>query len=210
MHTTPPIISLVPEALEEAVRLDFARYKKALQPIHQEYVRHVSEEDMALSLPTAVCLMLLCGILRPASALDLGSGFSSWVLRHCRREFDLLDMEVLSVDTDPAWLEKSARWVEAQGLGDTGFALWDQAPDRAFDLVLFDVERPPSRNGYLPRTLRRFCSRKTHLLLDDLHMPSYRIFVHETLSGFNYRHVDCRRWTTDRFGRFASLFTEIG
>ncbi len=162
-----------------------------------------------MSLNSAVTLVLLCKVLRPSSALDLGSGFSSWVLRFCRREFGLDNMEILSVDTHEGWLSKSADWVAAQGLDSRGFALWQDAEDRPYDLVLLDIERPPSRNGYLPHTLTRFCSPGTHLVLDDLHVPSYRLFVHETLAAHNYRHVDLKRFTIDRFGRYASVYTDI-
>jgi len=191
--------------LEALVSNDFSRTKKSLAEAHADYVARVSSEDMALSLQTAALLRLLCRLLRPASVLDLGSGFSSYVLRRARAE-DGGAMLVRSVDTDAAWLQRSREYVREKGLPDDGFALWGELPDQPFDLVLLDVERPPQRNGFLMPTLQRFCRPQTALLLDDLHMPGFRVFALETFMGFSYCHVDCRRYTTDRFGRFASLF----
>lgn len=191
--------------LDALVTNEFARRKKALGPTHQDYVARVSSEDMALSLQTAVVLQLLCKLLQPASVLDVGSGFSSYVLRHMRAE-EQGPARLLSLDTDPAWLERSRTYVREQGLEDDGFCLWSEAGEEVFDLVLLDVERPPQRNGYLAPTLQRFCRSKTALLLDDLHMPSYRIYALETLMQTTFCHVDCRRYTMDRFGRWASLF----
>lgn len=191
--------------LEALVAEEFNKRKKALATAHQEYVQSVSSEDMAVSLQTAVLLQLVCRLLAPASVLDLGSGFSSYVLRRQRQE-EGLAMRVLSLDTNPAWLERSQEYVRQQGLGDEGFGLWDAADDEVFDLVFLDIERPPQRNSFVPPTLQRFCRNHTALLLDDLHMSGYRLYVLETLLQGSFCHLDCRRYTMDRFGRWASLF----
>lgn len=194
--------------LADRVTRDFAKSKKALAPAHKDYTNRVSSEDMAVSLQTATLLHLLCRLVRPRSVLDLGSGFSSYVLRRTRAEHGL-EMRLLSLDTDPEWLERSREYTREQGLPDDGFELWDEARDAVFDLVFLDMERPPRRNGFVMPTLQRFCRPGTLLLLDDLHMTGYRTFVLETLMGFSYCHLDCRCYTMDRFGRWASLFVQI-
>ncbi len=191
--------------LEALVADEFNKRKKALKAAHQEYVASISSEDMAVSLQTAVLLQLLCKLLAPASVLDLGSGFSSYALRRLRAE-EGRDFRILSLDTDAAWLERSQEYARRQGLADEGFALWNAADDEIFDLVFLDIERPPQRNGFVSATLQRFCRSHTALLLDDLHQPSYRIYVLETLLQASFCHLDCRRYTMDRFGRWASLF----
>ncbi len=201
-------VDQVAQTLATAVTTGFSRRKKELAPLHEHYVREVSSEDMALSLQTAVLLELLCEVLQPRRALDLGSGFSSFILRRAGQRLGF-PQEVLSLDTDPAWLERSRAYVREQGLSDTGFGLWDSAPESGhgvFDLVFFDMDRPPARNGFLPSVLQRHCRPGTALLLDDLHMPGFRVFALDTLMAVNLVHVDCRRYTMDRFGRYASLF----
>ncbi len=192
-------------ALQAAVTQEFSKRKKALAATHQDYVTRVSSEDMALSLQTGVLLQILCSVLHPRSVLDVGSGFSSFVLRQERARRDN-GLRVLSLDTDADWLERSRAYVREQGLDDDSFALWDAAQEEPFDLVLFDVERPPQRNAFLMPMLRKFCRPGTAVLLDDLHMSGFRVFALETLLGFSYGHVDCRSYTMDRFGRYASLF----
>lgn len=203
-------------ALYAEVAASFARRKKALTPAYERYVSEISSDDMALSLHASVLLDIICDVFSPASALDVGSGFSSYVLRLASaRKGGAL--RVYSLDTDAAWLERSRAWIKEQGLEDTGFGTWTapgEAPQiswdgGALDLVLLDAERPPQRNGFLLPVLERYCSPDTALLLDDLHMPSWRLFALETLMTHNFCHVDCKRHTLDRYGRYASLFLEI-
>src|SRR5437870_128740 len=58
-----------------------ARYERRLLPYYREYVSMISSETMCISLELASFLLAICDFCRPRRVVDLGSGFSSVVLR---------------------------------------------------------------------------------------------------------------------------------
>src|SRR5581483_11179383 len=70
---------------------------KRLAPAYADYIARVSPDPIAVALPLATFLGVLCEQLRPQRILDLGSGFSSYVFRASAAP------EVWSLDQSPAW-----------------------------------------------------------------------------------------------------------
>ena len=57
------------------------RYETLYEKFMKNTTSTVSSKGMALSLETAALVLLLCEIKQPKTIVDLGSGFSSYVLR---------------------------------------------------------------------------------------------------------------------------------
>ena len=55
--------------------------RRALGPSYIDYVFTVSGAEHAISLPLGAFVLTACETLGPTAAIDLGSGFSSYVLR---------------------------------------------------------------------------------------------------------------------------------
>jgi predicted O-methyltransferase YrrM len=134
---------------------------------------------------------------------DLGSGFSSFVLRrfaagrsgHTR---------VVSADDDPDWLEKTAGFLASSGLPADDLVQWSDfaaVPER-FDLVLYDLGHWQRRFDALPRALASL-ARGGLIILDDLHVERYRELVEQVLEAASLRPYDLEPYTADELGRFA-------
>src|SRR5262249_9200345 len=114
--------------------------RRHLAPAHERYTGSVSAAEWAVSLETAALLRGLCVLMKPAAVLDLGSGFSSFVLRDYAREAGER-CTVHSVDEDAGWLEKTRGFLASSGFPDEGTFTWSsfRASDRPrYDLVLHD------------------------------------------------------------------------
>src|SRR5262249_34193548 len=100
------------------------RLVAAADTLHQAYtdfIQRISTPDMAISIRTGAFLRILCEQVQPASILDLGSGFSSFVLRSFAAT---CGATVWTVDDDPAWLERTRAFLTAGGLDDSNMWLW--------------------------------------------------------------------------------------
>jgi hypothetical protein len=93
----------------------FASSWEPLAAPYQEYVETVSNPAMALSPHTAALLYALCTLLVPKRALDLGSGFSSFVLRRYARD-TAGSCIVHSVDDDAQWMDQTRAFLSAHEL----------------------------------------------------------------------------------------------
>ena len=166
----------------------------------------VSEKDMASSLESCVMLMVLCKALEVKCAMDLGSGFSSYVLRRYKRDYEP-EMTVYSIDTDGFWLDMSRGFCEQHGLDMQGFMLWEEREkiSQKCGLIFLDIQDYPSRQEYLPEVAEHYCHPGTAVLLDDMQWPRYSAAVYEKLAGLDYAHLNLHDETLDGFGRFAKL-----
>jgi predicted O-methyltransferase YrrM len=177
-----------------------------LAPFYERYVTSVSSPDMAVSLETASCLHALCRLCKPASVLDLGSGFSSLAFRHYAREFDP-SLVVHSVDDDAAWLMRTASFLESSGIEATGLAHWREfsaTAQRGYELVFHDLGRMPMRMASVDAALALLANRGI-ALLDDVHKPAYAPHARAACGRHGLQLVELRELTLDRYGRFAWL-----
>ena len=76
---------------------------------------------------TAVFLRVLCREIGPAAVLDLGSGFSSFVLRSYD---DGGGARVTSVDDSETWLARTAQFLESRGVPTDQLLLPGRVPQR--------------------------------------------------------------------------------
>jgi hypothetical protein len=98
-------------------RDDIRPYFERLVPAYREYCLTVSKRSMALSIETCAYLWWLCVHLDAKAVADLGSGFSSYVLRLYASESGHT-VRVASVDDNDEWLDKSERFIHDYAAGD--------------------------------------------------------------------------------------------
>jgi predicted O-methyltransferase YrrM len=177
--------------------------RRALGPNYIDYVFTVSGAEHAISLALGAFVLTVCDTLRPAAAVDLGSGFSSYVLRRYA-EGQPSRPRIVSVDDDRGWLAKTAEFLRAAGLPEDELVHWsefehDESP---FDLVLYDLGTWERRLEALPTALHT-AQEGALVILDDLHVAGYRSAVERALDDAGLTPYDVSRFTSDEFGRFS-------
>ncbi len=189
---------------------DYPRLAKAIEaevrPHYELYTSRFNAAWMAVSLELSVFVMALCRLLKPRRLVDLGSGFSSVLLRLYQRGASPTP-EVWSVDTSPEWLGMTRRILEWQGLPTDGLATWEefvgQGPS-GFDLVLHDMGSVLTRR----RTLRRvlgLTARGGVVVIDDANFVQVRHHARRTLRHRGIEHHLVGAATRDKYGRYALL-----
>lgn len=165
-----------------------------LQAQHKYYCTKISSPKMAISLELARFLLTLD--LEGKKVLELGSGFSSKVLRDA-------GASVTTVDTDPSWLQKTMEYCGTE----RGFHLWDEIyPSHAevYDIILQDIGGMERRAKTLPWVWAHL---RWHgiLVLDDVHKKPYHDVVVGWLKGVSYSlpYDGVAQKTRDRFKRYA-------
>lgn len=178
--------------------------RQALQPHHDRYVRTVSTPAMAVSLDTAILLHLLCVDARPRRLIDLGSGFSSFVLRRYAKGSGAA---VTSVDDNAAWLERTVAYLAEHQLSTERVLPWDDfvaQPAEPFDLVFYDFSSMPIRRQNLARALDWGAG--GIVVLDDLHKDGYADATRMLLDQRpDLVLLPAEGHTADRLGRHAGV-----
>jgi predicted O-methyltransferase YrrM len=186
-----------------------AAARSNLASAYQPYVRDVSSAVMAASLQTAAVLLWLCRRLRARRALDLGSGFSSYVLRAWIAESGAPG-QVLSVDDSAEWLERTGRFLASQAQPATDLLAWERFRREAarlepFDVVFHDLAGGPLREEAMPIAFA--CVRRPSgvILLDDAHHAGHRQAMRRLARANGFDLFSLRRVTLDSSRRFAML-----
>jgi predicted O-methyltransferase YrrM len=183
-----------------------ANAREELRPAYESYVRGVSAKEHAMSLELAAFLLALCRRVDAERVIDLGSGFSSYVLRLYADENP--GTGVTSVDSSPDWLEKSRRFVSAKGFDADNFIAWSDFDPRkeidSYDVVLHDLGDMTLRTAALPQALV-LARRGAYVVLDDVHKRGYRAYAHRVVSASSAWSIDIRAITKDSIGRYSLL-----
>jgi predicted O-methyltransferase YrrM len=177
-----------------------------LRPAYDRYVRDVSAKEHAMSLELAAFLLELCRRVDARRVIDLGSGFSSYVLRvHTAGR---PGTHVTSVDSSADWLERSHAFVRDQGVDSGDFLTWgdfDPSADiDSYDVVLHDLGDMTLRTAALPQVLV-LAKAGAYVLLDDVHKGGYRAYAHRVVRASSAWSIDVRALTRDSNGRYALL-----
>ena len=191
---------------------DYPQLAKAIEaeirPHYEMYTSHFNAAWMAVSLELSVFLIALCRLLKPRRVVDLGSGFSSVLLRLYQREATPAP-EVWSVDTSPEWLGMTRRILEWQGLPTDGLATWEEfvgTEPSGFDLVLHDMGSILTRRRALHRVLG-LTARGGVVMIDDANYGGVRWHAKRTLRRRGIEHHLVGAATRDKYGRYALLAT---
>jgi predicted O-methyltransferase YrrM len=187
----------------EAFASGYEANRVALGPSYIDYVFTVSSAEHAISLPLAAFLLTACETLEPGAVLDLGSGFSSYVLRRYAAA-RTPKARAVSVDDDRAWLAKTAAFLAAAELPREELVHWSEfaGADGAFDLVFYDLGTWAQRLDAVSTALRAG-KPGALIVLDDLHVPAYREAVERELVAAALTPYDLSPFTIDEFGRYS-------
>lgn len=183
---------------------------RELAPLYKHYITTVSSSVWAVSLESAAVLDALCRLTEPRAVVDLGSGFSSAVLRRYARSADH-DCVVHSVDDDAQWLARSGEFLRSLELPDEGLVLWenrDQLLD-GYDIVFHDMGSMALREESLGFVLAHRAT-KGMIVLDDMHKTPYGANATKFMADAGMNVVPLRELTGDAYGRYASLVLAPG
>jgi predicted O-methyltransferase YrrM len=181
-------------------KLDLERVTR----VWRSYVMQVSPLDHAAGLGVCAYLYRLCQSLQPKRILDLGSGVSSVIFRKWAATVTF-DVEIVSVDTDPEWLEKTRTFiVDNEELDPTGLQLLDDGITGEFDLVFHDIANGEIRNRLAGVACEHLRPGGVIVFDDAHHMVHQRAYQdHAKRHGISCYTLE--KLTTDAIGRWAIL-----
>lgn len=200
----------LPDGSDDARKLD--RLRRKLEGAWSEYTESVSIPNAAVSLELAALLAYLTDGLGPddGPVWDLGSGFSSWVLRRPETE---PGPRIVSCDDHPDWLDKTREYLASKGIdpGDD-LRLWRGATETLGppadspppSLVLHDLGVPETRARELPALLD-LAGPDTLVIVDDVHKAVIRRAALAEIERRDLAVASLLPWTWDRWGRHAWL-----
>jgi predicted O-methyltransferase YrrM len=185
-----------------------AAARAALLPAYTDYTANVSPAPITIALELAVFLRVLRDQFRPRAVLDLGSGFSSYVLRAAPAPPAPL---VYSVDDSRAWLDKTRAFLGARHVDADHLLTWEQliaarasGSPPPFDLVLHDIATLDLRLERLDDVIGSCRPDGGLIVIDDMHVPSYRRAVLRALDRRGVRYFSLRAFTRKRL-RYSYL-----
>lgn len=183
-------------------------FDETMQPIYDQYL--ISMSQMAPSMKTLKLLTTLC---RPGDrVIDLGSGFSSFVLRYYA---EMLKIIVWSVDDSNSWLEKTRGYCNSKSVDCSRFLTWNDLKSllgfntKHFGLVFMDLGTTSRRPAYYPFVFDKLCDDTTTVVIDDMHKPSLLSATDKALTDYDYIEIDIKDQTLDQYGRWCRLVQRL-
>jgi predicted O-methyltransferase YrrM len=167
------------------------------------YTHTVSDPSMAISYELARELHRICENVQPASVLELGSGFSTYVLS---RSLSAADARLVSVDDDPIWASKTEAFLRQQGVTHPKVESIDAMPaSLRFDIVFLDLNYVEVRKDFL-QVSYDCCKEGGLVILDDAHKPDYMTEILSCSRHWQGTLYSLRRRTLDSMGRYSVAF----
>lgn len=180
--------------------------KRALE----NYTNSVSTPVAAVSQEMANVIWFTLQKKQPKIAVDLGSGFSSYLLRRYQAErvAEGAECTIMSCDDDAHWLERTREYIEQHGLPSEGLYTWDdflrEQPDIKPDLILHDLGHTVERVENMPRVME-MAHPGTIILLDDVQKRPIREAAMREAANHSYPYYDLTGFTFDNYGRYAAM-----
>lgn len=183
--------------MNQPTRADLAPIHQALIPPYIDYCRTVSRRSMAISIETATYLAWVCFTRDPMRTCDLGSGFTSFVLRS-------FPASVVSVDDDAEWLERTREFLDRNNMGSNGLVGWEQwlTEDDTYDVIVHDFARGDLRNSSMWEAAERLNPAGV-LIFDDAQHEGHCAEMHKVADHYGFEPVDIRALTIDMVKRYA-------
>lgn len=179
---------------------------KRLSQYHDAYIAEVSVSSMAISTKLSAFLLALCELVKPTFIADLGSGFSTFVLRHYAIHSDAR-VVVHTVDDSPEWLEKTRSFLRRHDLPDdnlTTFDSFEVSGYKGYDLILHDLGSMKTREQTV-RYAIGLARSGGYIIIDDMHFITYSRVVKEIVKSSRDGLFSLRHFTKDEGRRFSSL-----
>jgi len=171
---------------------------------YKNYVNNVSSSVMAISYELSVYMWKYINKQKPKYILDLGSGFSSFLFRYYKKEYNN-EAVIFSVDTSKEWLLKTEEFLKENDLSIKNLYTFDdfkKIPQRQFDYILYDLGSMSTRHENLEYILQ-YKKDNTPCIIDDVHKLQYKNFVLETVKRLNLKYKFLTDETYDSYGRFS-------
>jgi hypothetical protein len=198
----------------------------SLATLHERHLtRNHRRAETAISLVAAETLWNLLEQRQPSTVLEMGSGFSTTVIRTWQNGgapvtspfFGVRPLRITSsppivytTDTSWRWLGATLAELELEGL-DTSHMLhhdiFARLPDEhhhaRFDLIFLDLADSDTRVQWLPRVMD-WLAPQGLLVLDDWQMPHYQTRAQPVLREAGFVVTPLPE-TRDAFGRYLAL-----
>lgn len=184
--------------------------REQIQPLYDElvgpyvdYCTTVSTRSMAMSIESCTYLWHLCRYADAERVCDLGSGFTSYTLGVYARTAGH-PVEVVSVDTDPVWLNRTKAFCEANGVRGNRFQTWEEwkRETEPFDVIVHDIGAGDLRNEAMIAAARRT---GRLILFDDMGHKGHSAQMLAVCDTFRLNPVNVAELTLDQVNRFARL-----
>lgn len=176
-----------------------------LYPDYKDYCLSVSRRLYALSIETCAYIWWLCHELKPSKVCDLGSGFSSYVLRRyattCGHHVDFC-----SVEDDARWRDRTLGFLRRQNLPSGNVfdpETWMAVDDR-YDLIVYDFSGGQARNDWMLPAVQHLTVDGV-AVLDDAQNVLHHLRMGEVCIETGRTLLDCFHQTVDDVGRYASV-----
>jgi hypothetical protein len=176
-----------------------------LVPAYREYCTTVSKRSMALSIESAAYLWWVCDHVKARSVADLGSGFTSYVVRSYAATADR-EVTVSSVDDAPYWLRQTADFLTSQNQSTAGLVRHDvwRAQDVKWDVIVHDIGGGELREEWMTVAAKHLAWDGV-LIFDDAQNRSHHMEMGRVAREFGLRLFDVYEQTVDEVGRFATV-----
>lgn len=176
---------------------DLVPFREVLVPPYVDYCQTVSRRSMAISIETATYLAWVCATRSPGRTCDLGSGFTSLVLR-------LFPAPAVSVDDDPVWLDRTRGFLARNGVSVDGLVGWDQWQEDtdSYDVIVHDFARGDLRNSSMWLAAERLNPGGV-LIFDDAQHEGHGAEMRKVADHYGFEPVEIRALTVDMVKRFA-------
>lgn len=174
---------------------------RLISETYDKYVLNVSTANMAASLETSLLLFALHKAMKPTACVDLGSGFSSFVLRYAAQKHGGV---VFSVDDSPEWLRRTGQFLTESGLNAEHLWEFEQFQDAltdAFPLVFHDLGSFATRIRSL-EFVTKIRADGGVLILDDAHREALRHAANYLVGDRQEVTFDFRAISSDAYGRY--------
>lgn len=179
--------------------MNLAGYRRILRAPYIDYCQTVSQRTMAISIETAAYVWWTCRHRKATSAVDLGSGFTSYVLRRAVPH-------AVSVDDSPEWLAKTGEFLTRNGLSTDGLVSWDDwlTDPGTFDVVVHDFARGELRESSMWNAAEAVNPGGV-LIFDDAQHEGHQAEMHRVCEAYGWNLYDIRSHTEDMIHRFAAM-----
>lgn len=177
-----------------------APFGEAIVGPYVDYCLNYSRRGMAISIETATFLAYVCSATKARRVLDLGSGFTSYVLR-CVAD------EAVSVDDSPEWLARTGDFLTEYKVPVTGLKLWGDwvsDPGDPYDVIIHDYSAGKKREAAMWNAAANLAPGGV-LIFDDAQHDSHRAEMLKVAACHRLRMVDIREVTEDEVHRYALM-----
>jgi hypothetical protein len=169
-----------------------------LKEKRDEYCSIVSIDSAALSHETTK--YIIDNLISPNLCIcDLGSGFSSFALR-------LYNKNVISVDDNNFWLQKTIEYCKSQNQLTGSFLLYEnwKLLDEKYDLIIYDLGNRQVRIKEFETVVSKL-KQNGIILIDDMHKQDMAQAILIKANKLNLKLRSLKTETIDSYKRFSYI-----